>query len=194
MANKRTGSVSSFFLGEFFAFVVAIVSGCSTVTLISDYDPDTDKQLTALYQSTDAFISKLKVEISKWDKERKSPQNSYDTHKKFYADFDEKLRFLEFRVQSIPKNTKTQKLVADIRTAVLLRDEQEKQCEEGGLVIKVDEETSLASLQSIHCLRENKANGPSRKSLEISQRNINQIIGAALALEIGKKQGSESNK
>lgn len=176
------------------ALVLAFVTGCSGVTLISDYDPDTDKQLTALQQSTDAFITKMTAEIPKWEKGKKSPKNAYDSQKKFYADFDEKLRQLEFRVQSIPKNSKTQKLVADIRSAVLLPEAQEKMCEEEGLLVKEGEETEFTSLQSLHCLRENKAQGPSRRSLEISQRNINQIIGAALALEVAKKQGTESNK
>ena len=162
--------------------------------LISDYDADTDKQLSALQQSTDIFISRMTAEIPKWERTKRSEKNSYDVQKKFYSEFDDKLRLLEFRVQSIPKNSKTQKLVADIRAAVLLPDNLAKQCEQEGLVIKEGEETQFNSLQSMHCLQENKAAGPSRVALEISQRNINQVIGAALALEVAKKQGTEVNK
>ena len=194
MATGKQLQVCSLLRWGLFALATAIVTGCSTITLISDYDADTDKQLTALQQSTDAFTSKMMAEIPKWDKGKKSPKNSYDSQKKFYAEFDEKLRLLEFRVQSIPKNSQTKKLVSDIRAAVLLQDEQEKQCEEGGLTLKDGEEARFSSLQSIHCLKENKATGPSRTALEISQRNVNQIIGAALALEVAKKQGAESNK
>ena len=61
-------------------------------------------------------------------------------------------------------------------------------------MIKEGEDAKFNSLQSLHCLQENKALGPSRMALEISQRNINQVIGAALALEVAKKQGTEVNK
>lgn len=186
----RSGSVLSALRVLTVALIVAVSASCSTVTLISDYDDETDKQLTALQQSTDTFITKMLAEIPKSQKAGKSPKNSYDAQKKFYTDFDEKLRKLEFRVHSFPKNSKTQKLVSDIRAAVLLREEQEEECEKTGIL---DADKS-ESLQALNCLAENKAQGPSRRSLEVSQRNVNQVIGAALALELAKKQGSESNK
>lgn len=174
----------------FLTVLALFATGCSTVTLISDYDSDTDKQLTALQQSTDIFITKMLAELPKAQKQSRSAKNSYDVQKQFYTAFDEKLRTLEFRVQSVPKNSTTQKLVADIRQATLLREDEEEACEKTG-ILDVDK---AASLQSIHCLPENKKEGPRRSSLEIAQRNINQVIGAALALELAKKQGTESNK
>ncbi len=175
-----------------------LLAGCSTVTLISDYDAETDKQLTALQQSLDGFVSKMTAETPKWDKQKRSAKNSYSAQKKFYSDFDEKLRLLEFRVQSIPKNSKTEKLVSDIRTSVLLSEADEKRCEEEnsgkGIVLKDGEETKLNSLQALHCLEVNKTEGPRRAALEIAQININQVIRSALALELAKKQGTESNK
>jgi len=194
MKTWRTQSACLAIQKALVAFALVILTSCSTVMLISDYDADTDKQLSALQQSTDIFISRMTAEIPKWERTKRSEKNSYDAQKKFYSEFDDKLRLLEFRVQSIPKNSKTQKLVADIRAAVLLPDSQQKQCEQEGLVIKEGEETQFNSLQSMHCLQENKAAGPSRMALEISQRNINQVIGAALALEVAKKQGTEVNK
>ncbi|MCE2692541.1 MAG: hypothetical protein LW862_22535 [Rubrivivax sp.] len=174
------------------------LAGCSTVTLISDYDAETDKQLTALQQSLDGFISKMTAETPKWDKQKRSAKNAYAAQKKFYTEFDEKLRLLEFRVQSIPKNSKTEKLVSDIRTSVLLGEADEKRCEEEnagkGIVLKDGEETRLSSLQALHCLEVNKTEGPRRAALEIAQANINQVIRSALALELAKKQGGESNK
>jgi len=176
---------------------VALV-GCSTMTIISDYDPDTDKQLTGLQQSVDVFISSMTSEIPKWDKQKRSAKNAYSAKKQFYNDFDEKLRLLEFRVQSIPKNSKTQKLVSDIRASVLFDENDERRCEEenggNGMILKEGEETKLNSLQALHCLDKNKNEGPRRMALEIAQRNINQVVGAALALEVAKKQGTESNK
>lgn len=175
-----------------------LLAGCSTVTLISDYDAETDKQLVALQQSLDGFVSKMTAETPKWDKQKRSAKNSYSAQKNFYSDFDEKLRLLEFRVQSIPKNSKTEKLVSDIRTSVLLSEADERRCEEEnsgkGIVLKDEEETKLNSLQAIHCLEINKTEGPRRAALEIAQININQVIRSALTLELAKKQGTESNK
>jgi hypothetical protein len=186
----KPGSMFSTARLAILALVVTFSVGCSTVTLISDYDDETDKQLTALQQSTDTFITKMLAEIPKSQKAARSPKNAYDAQKTFYTEFDEKLRKLEFRVQSFPKNSKTQKLVSDIRAAVLLREEEEESCEKTGIL---DADKS-SSLQALHCLAENKAQGPRRLSLEVNQRNVNQVIGAALALELAKKQGSESNK
>lgn len=180
------------------AAMALLLGACSTVTLISDYDAETDKQLTALQQSLDSFISKMTAETPKWDKQKRSAKNSYAAQKKFYADFDEKLRLLEFRTQSIPKNSKTEKLVSDIRTSVLLSEADEKRCEEDnsgkGIILKDGEETKLNSLQAIHCLELNKTEGPRRAVLEIAQVNVNQVIRAALASELAKKQGTEANK
>lgn len=166
------------------ALLAAIaLSACTTVTLISDYDEQTDKSLSALQQSTDAFFTKLLAELPKKQKDARSEKNAYKAHEKFYTDLEEQLRKIEFRVQSIPKNGKSIKLVSDIRLVLLSSDDEKIQCTENG-----------SSLQDLHCMPESKERGPLRKSLEIAQRNINQTIGAALTLELAKKQGLESNK
>jgi hypothetical protein len=152
--------------------VIIFVSACSNVRLISDYDEPTDKALTALQQSTDDFVTKL---ISN----APSEDNAFEKHKKFYEDADQQLRRLEFRVASIPKNDKTKNLVSKIRSSIL----GDGKCSEDG-----------ESLKDLHCLPANLARGPSKVALQISQRNVNQTIGAALALELAKKQGFEQNK
>jgi len=153
-------------------FLAALILGCTTVRLISDYDEATDKALTALQQSTDDFITKLIAEAP-------SEKNAFDKQKDFYDDADKQLRRLEFRVNSIPKNSQTITLVKDIR-AVLLGDGK---CSTEG-----------TSLKDLYCNPEGLARGPSKQSLQVAQRNVNQTIAAALALELAKKQGLESNK
>jgi hypothetical protein len=152
--------------------VCFLVSACTSVQLISAYDEPTDKALTALQQSTDDFITKLIANAP-------SKENAFEKHKKFYEDTDKQLRGLEFRVASIPKNSHTVKLVANIRASIL----GDGKCSEGG-----------NSLRDLHCLPANAERGPSRVALEISRRNINQAIGAALALELAKKQGLEQTE
>lgn len=171
MTNLHLGthSIRSVIVSCFLSLTLA---ACSTVTLISDYDEPTDKALTALQQSTDDFITKLA-------KDARSEKNSFEKHKAFYDDADQQLRRLEFRVASIPKNGKTMKLVADVRAVVL----GEGKCSDEG-----------RSLKDLHCMPDSIAQGPSKTALSINRRNVNQTIGAALALELAKKQGLEQNK
>ena len=92
----------------------------------------------------------------------------------FYDDIERDLRQLEFRVASIPNNDRTVGLVKQMRGVIL----GDGRCTE-----------EQSSLRALHCLPENRAKGPSPKVLQISQRNINQAISAALNLELAKKHG-----
>ena len=148
-----------------------VISACTSIRLISAYDQQTDAALTALHNSTDDFITKLIANA-------KTSKNAYEKHKKFYEETDVMLRRLKFRVASIPNNRQTVKLVADIRASIL----GEGKCTADG-----------NSLRDLHCLPENMAKGPSKVALELNRRNIDQTIGAALALELAKKQGLEPN-
>lgn len=149
-----------------------LLSACSSVTLISDYDEPTDKALTAIQQASDDFVTKLSADAP-------SEKNAFDKHQQFYDDVDKQLRRLEFRVMSIPKNSQTVKLVGNIRTTLL----GEGKCSDEG-----------NSLKDLHCNPAALAKGPSKTALLLTQRNINQTIGAALTLELAKKQGLEKNK
>lgn len=150
--------------------VLLFLAGCSSIHLISDYDDVTDKSLTAIQQKTDDFIASLRKNYG-------TDAASLEKSKGFYEDIDQDLRRLEFRVGSIPKNTKTRTLVTNIRLAIL----GENTGAEG------------ASLKDLHTLPENAGKGIPPKSLEVAQRNINQVISAALSLELAKKQGLEKN-
>jgi hypothetical protein len=153
-------------------FLSLLLSACSGVKLISDYDEPTDKALTALQQLSDDFIVKMIADAP-------SEKNAFDKQKQFYDAADEQLRRLEFRVGSIPKNEKTVALVGDIRDSLL----GDGKCSADG-----------TSLKDLHCNPDALAKGPSKAALQIARRNTNQTIGAALALEIAKRQGLESNK
>jgi len=93
----------------------------------------------------------------------------------FYDEIDKDLRALEFRVNSIPDNSRTVELVKNIRRVILESENK-------------DEPTSL---KDIHMLKQNKEKGIDKSTLEVTRRNINQTISAALSLEIAKKRGSE---
>jgi len=155
------------------AFVAAmLLAACSGLVRISDYDEPTDRALTALQQSSDDFLAQLIAKAP-------SDANAFAKHRAFYDDVDQQLRRLEFRVASIPKNGKTVKLVELVRASLL----GEGLCTADG-----------ASLKDLHCMPESQAKGPSKTALQLARRNVNQTIGAALALELAKKQGLEQNK
>jgi hypothetical protein len=145
----------------------SLTAGCSGIELVSRYDEATDSALTALQQKSDDFIELLKATAGTADA-------SFAKHQAFYDELDRDLRQLEFRVSSIPNNSHTTRLIVAVRQVLL----GSGQCNAEG-----------ASLRDLHCLPANQATGPSPTALELSGRNINQTIGAALNLEIMKKQG-----
>jgi hypothetical protein len=150
----------------------ALLAACAGLGRISDYDEPTDRALTALHQHTDDFLVLLIAKAP-------SDANAFAKHQAFYDEADQRLRRLEFRVASIPKNGKTVKLMENVRASLL----GEGQCSAEG-----------TSLKDLHCMPENLAKGPSKTALQIARRNVNQTIGAALALELAKKHGIEQNK
>lgn len=173
------------------ACALSVLSACSTVRLISDYDEETDKQLTALKKASDTHFNSMLAELPISNKLARSPTNSYDAKKAFYAEFAEKLSLLEFRTQSMPKNSQTQDLLSKLRAAVLLSEKDLEVCVREGLPDE-DENTKLSSMQALHCLKRNKPAGPVRDLLMPSQRSIDQLLGQALTLELKKKQGTET--
>jgi len=151
---------------------VLLLIACSGITVISDYDEETDKSLTSLQQKTDDFVERLEGVTGTSD-------GAFEKNKDFYDDADRDLRQLEFRVNSIPKNGDTVELVSDIRKVLL----GEGKCNSEG-----------TSLKDLHCSPSGMQSGPSKDALVIAQRTVNQTISAALNLEIAKKQGLERNK
>lgn len=153
-------------------FLLPILVACAGMNRISAYDEETDKSLTTIQQKTDDFIVGL-------SKNAGSAEAGFDKSSAFYSELDQLLRRLEFRTESIPKNQKTIELVKNIRSVTL----GEGLCTaEGG------------NLRDLHCISSNRGKGPSARTLELTRRNINQTISAALSLELAKKQGLEQSK
>lgn len=170
--NYEQASVNRAWMLCGWVLAAALLSGCSGIVLISDYDQETDKGLMALQQKADDFVESLKGVTG-------TDAGAFAKHQVFYEETDRDLRRLEFRVSSIPKNKHTEKLVADIRSALLGK----------GLCT-----TEGTSLRDLHCLPASKDKGPSKASLDVAQRSVNQTISAALSLELAKKQGLEKNE
>jgi hypothetical protein len=145
---------------------LVFVAGCSTVNSAiraARYDEVTDSSLAAIQQKTDDFVASLKKNFG-------TDAASLENSKGFYGEIGQDLLRLETRVRSIPENVKTENLVHNIRM-VILGD---------GTVADV------TSLKYLHGIPGNVSRGIPMTTLEITHRNISQIISSARSLELEK--------
>lgn len=77
--------------------LLLIVSGCTEIRLISDYDEETDRATTALQKKVEALVSDV-------EKNAGTPQAAYDKYESVYDDILVDLRTLQVRADSRPKN------------------------------------------------------------------------------------------
>lgn len=138
---------------------------CSSIRLISDYDEETDHQLTLIRSLTADFISEM-------EQVHGTPAASYDSSQVFYRRIDHEIGILEFRVNSIPDNQLTSDAVGHIRSVILGTG------------------SDSTSLRGVHSLGQNRQTGIDKTTLAITQRIIDQTISAALKLEIAKKRAN----
>jgi hypothetical protein len=75
------------------------ISGCA-ITLVSTYDEQTDKNVTALQKKVDAFFLKLEG-LNKY------PDCSYASNKSFYDDSKVDINSMQIRANAIPQNDLT---------------------------------------------------------------------------------------
>jgi hypothetical protein len=127
------------------------------------YDEVTDGSLVAIQKKTDDFVASLKKNFG-------TDAASLENSKGFYGEIDQELLRLETRVRSIPENVKTENLVHNIRL-IILGD---------GTVADV------TSLKYLHGIPKNESRGVPLTTLEITHRNISQIISSARSLELEK--------
>ncbi len=85
-------------LGLVVAMLVAL-SGC-TVKLISNYDEQTDKEVTAFQKKVESFLVKLEGLDG-------SPECTYDYHKSFYEDAKVEVSSIQVRAAALPQNAIT---------------------------------------------------------------------------------------
>jgi len=145
---------------------LVFVAGCSSVSSTiraARYDEVTDSSLAAIQQKTDDFVASLKKNFG-------TDGASLENSKGFYGEIGQELLRLETRVRSIPENVKTENLVHNIRM-VILGD---------GTVADV------TSMKYLHGIPGNVSRGIPMATLEITHRNISQIISSARSLELEK--------
>jgi hypothetical protein len=101
----------------FLLLYLAIVSGCSTVRLISEYDQVIDQGVTALQTRTEDQLSRLETGLRKMalykdgtkEKADLQAQVAYGASEEFYRNFRVDLRVLKARAEIYEKNDLTVK-------------------------------------------------------------------------------------
>jgi hypothetical protein len=100
-------SRNNFRITFIFATIFFFTTGC-TIKLISSYDEQTDKNITALQKSVEAFLVKF-ANNATW------PECNYAHHKSFYEDTKIEISSIKVRADAIPENSITSEQIDLLR-------------------------------------------------------------------------------
>lgn len=143
-----------------FAFVVSLflaISACSTIRLISVYDEETDKNVTALQKKIDGFL----VKIAALDG---LPECTYSKHKAMYRDFDVDATAIRVRAAAIPQNQVTTEQIDEVKNIIANLEKLQQSQEDGYASKKVD--SPCVPLSALDNAR-NRTNAAFTKVLEL---------------------------
>lgn len=91
--------------------LATIMTGCSTVKLVGDYDEQLDKGTTALQKEVEAHLVKLESTAPK----QSDKVETYDKHKQFYADAKVTVSGLRIRADATERNSLTVRMFDKLR-------------------------------------------------------------------------------
>ncbi|WP_333596928.1 hypothetical protein [Chryseobacterium flavum] len=97
--NKRVSVLMSFLL--------VILTSCTSIKLISDYDEVTDRKIVTLQEKVTGFVVKIRDEIG-------TDQAKYVNYKSFYQDVKVDLETLKIRTNAIDNNKIVQDQVSEL--------------------------------------------------------------------------------
>ncbi|MBL3548815.1 MULTISPECIES: hypothetical protein [Chryseobacterium] len=101
--NKRISILMSFLL--------VILTSCTSIKLISDYDELTDKKIVALQEKVTGFVVKIRDEIG-------TDKAKYVNYKPFYQEVKVDLETLKIRTNAIDNNKIVQDQVSTLATYI----------------------------------------------------------------------------
>jgi hypothetical protein len=88
-----------------------VVSSCTSIRLISDYDEITDKAMNALQEKVTKTLVKLDANIG-------TNETAYEKYKGFYEEVKVDLNTLQIRTNAIDKNEIEQRQVQELSTMI----------------------------------------------------------------------------
>ena len=178
-------------VGKIWILSFAVLSGCTPVQFVSDYDEKTDKDAAILHKKFEAYFVSLQT-LSDEEKKFKNQQS-------FYEEVLVDLNSLRVRASAIYKNELTEEqleiIEENLAYLVLLHkkcvqgaltDEQKKRVKENGVDISMDCRIDYGATSDL----ENRGDEKLTEFLVPPiQQMFNQKFGAVMALELAKKRG-----
>ncbi|MCQ9640044.1 hypothetical protein MP478_11665 [Chryseobacterium sp. WG14] len=89
------------------SFLLIVLTSCTSIKLISDYDELTDKKIVAMQEKVTGFVVKIRDEIG-------TDKANYANYKPFYQDVKVDLETLKIRTNAIDNNKIVQDQVATL--------------------------------------------------------------------------------
>lgn len=93
------------------SFLLVILTSCTSIKLISDYDELTDKKIVALQEKVTGFVVKIRDEIG-------TDKAKYVNYKPFYQEVKVDLETLKIRTNAIDNNKIVQDQVSTLATYI----------------------------------------------------------------------------
>lgn len=93
-------ALSRYYLPVIASLLILMVSGCTNIRLIADYDEQTDVAVTQVQRKLEQFLVSLERNIGK-------EEASYSRNTKFYDDIRVDLSAMRVRAAAIPNNDRT---------------------------------------------------------------------------------------
>lgn len=174
-----------------------LITGCTSVQLISNYDENIDKQAQALQKKLDTYFISMKNLQGK--------STNYVENQKFYEEVLADINSLETRAAIIYKNEITQQQVVSLKDnfAYLvflhkqcfdqkrLNDDQRKKVRELGVDLSLDCKIEYGAPKEL----KNRGDKELKKVfINPVQRIFNSHLGAIMKLEFSKKRGNDNKE
>ncbi|HKB92013.1 MAG TPA: hypothetical protein VKC60_15965 [Opitutaceae bacterium] len=114
---------------------LALVTGCTSITLIAPYDEETNRALTELHKCTERFFVKVEREYANLDHPDlpTALHSTYKTHTEFYDDARVSLLMLELRSKALTHNKITQQEITALENEFAAFEQRDKAA--GGLTL-----------------------------------------------------------
>lgn len=93
------------------SLLLLLVSACTSIRLISDYDEITDKAVTALQEKVSTFFVQISADVG-------TDKAKYTNYKDFYTQAKVDLSTLKIRADAIDKNKIIQEQVAELTNMI----------------------------------------------------------------------------
>lgn len=183
--------LSNFRFSAVFFFSI-LLSGCTSIQLISFHDEETERLATEIQKDVSTFL--VNYQALQTDEER-----SFAAHQEFYKNAAIKTRSLSVRASAIYKNEITSEQVRLLEQNFAYQALLHKNCVTGALSADQIEKVRTSGIDvSLGCnsafgasidTADNGSNVLSNAFIPVLQSQFDQTLGAIIRLELAKRRG-----